>query len=85
MRWLLALTILLVGCTPAEIQQTKDTARTVNDAARIACEAAFGEDLPQGLTVEDLCRAREDIDPFVRAILGAKQTVGAAHGVAVEE
>lgn len=82
---LIALTTILAGCSPAEIQTTKNTVKTVNDAARLACETAFGEELPQGLTVEDLCRAQEDIQPFVDAILGAKAQVGKAHGVAVEE
>jgi hypothetical protein len=76
----------LVSCSPAAITTTKDTARTVNDAARIACEVAFGaEELPQGLTIEDLCEAQEDLQPFIDAILGAKQTVGTKHGVAAEE
>jgi hypothetical protein len=71
---LVVATLLCVGaCSAAQTQ----TIRTVNDAAKIACEAAFGEDLPQGLSLEDVCTAREDLEPFIKAILGAKRTVGA--------
>lgn len=80
-----ALALFVSACTPAEITTARQTAKTVNDAARIACETAFGEsgqELPQGITVEDLCEAQEDLQPFIDAILGAKAKVGAAHGVA---
>jgi hypothetical protein len=71
----------LAGCA-----QAKPIARTVNDAARIACEVAFGEEaLPQGVTLEDLCAAQEDLQPFIRNILAAKQVVGAAHGLKPQE
>jgi hypothetical protein len=78
---LLAAAALVAACTPAE----RGAARTVNDVARVACEAAFGEELPQGLTVEDLCRAQEDLQPFIDAILGARQTVGERHGAKAPE
>lgn len=56
--------------------EVKPIARTVNDAARIACETAFGEEeLPQGVTPEQLCDAHENLQPFIRSILAAKQTV----------
>jgi hypothetical protein len=33
------------------------------------------------LSVKDLCKTHEDLQPFIRSILAAKQQVGAAHGV----
>jgi hypothetical protein len=77
---MMAAAIFCLGaCSATQVQQAKDATRTVNDAAKIACEAAFGEDLPQGLSLEDVCTAREDLEPFIDAILGAKRTVGAQH------
>lgn len=65
---------------------TKPVARTLNDAARVACEVAFGEEeLPQGMTPEQMCDAHEDLQPFIRQILAAKNTVGAAHGLKMPE
>jgi len=73
---LVALAIaVLAGCNPTA---RRTVVRSVNDAARAACEAAFGEhpeDLPQGVTIEDICKAHEDVYPFVKAIVGAKQEV----------
>ena len=61
-------------------------AKTTLDVARIACDQAFGEDeLPQGLTLEDICRTQEDLQPYIRRLLAAKQAVGAAHGITPPE
>ena len=62
--------------------EVKPVARTVNDVARQACEVAFGaQELPQGISVKDLCDKQEDLQPFINSILAAQQQVGAAHGV----
>lgn len=76
------LAIVTVALVALACSSTKPVARTINDAARIACETAFGEEeLPQGVTVEQLCEAHEDLQPFIRQILAAKKAVGAAHGM----
>jgi hypothetical protein len=73
---------LLALVSVAACAEAKPVARTVNDVARQACEVAFSEqELPQGLSVKDLCKTHEDLQPFIRSILAAKQQVGAAHGV----
>lgn len=67
------------GVSCAEV---KPVARTVNDIARDACEVAFSEqELPQGVSVKDLCKTHKDLQPFIDSILAAKQQVGASHGV----
>lgn len=51
----------------------KPAARTVNDAAKIACETMLSRDAElQGISVEELCAAREVLDPFVRQLLAAQ-------------
>lgn len=78
---LLTVVTVLAACAEA-----KPILRTVDDAARVACEAAFGtEQLPQGLTVKDLCEAHADLEPFIKSILSAKQAVGAVHGMKPKE
>lgn len=70
----------VVACTT----QGKVIAKTVNEAARVACEAAFGkEQLPAGITLEELCKDQERLQPFIDAILGARNTV--AEGFKREE
>lgn len=74
--------IVLSSCSPAHMQTAKTVAKTVNDAARIACEVAFGEEeLPQGLTVKDVCDTHEDLQPFIDSILAAKAEAGVMHGM----
>ena len=72
---IIALLFMTSGCWT-------QTAKTAIDVARIACEQAFGADeLPQGMTLEDVCEAQEDLQPYLRHLLAAKQAVGAAHGI----
>jgi hypothetical protein len=66
------LALIFAGCAAF-----KQTARTINDAARIACEVAFGEELPQGVSVKDFCAVHENLHPFVDQILAAKAGVKA--------
>jgi hypothetical protein len=57
----------------------KPVARTVNDVARVACETMFGqEELPQGLTLRDVCTAQKNLQPFIDSILSAKAQVDSA-------
>lgn len=77
---LLLTATLTFGCAEA-----KPVARTVNDVARLACETSFtSQKLPDGLTVEDLCKQYQNLQPFITSILSASKTVGAANGMTVE-
>lgn len=77
----LILVLALVGPMTVSCAAFKPVARTVNDAARIACKAAFGqEDLPQGVSVRDFCDAHENLQPFIDQILAAKQGIKAGMG-----
>ncbi len=70
---LATLTFVIGGCA-----FFKPAARTVNDVARIACETTFGEEeLPQGMSLEDFCKAHENLQPFIDQILAAKAGVKA--------
>lgn len=63
----------LVACAAV-----KPVARTINDAASIACEVAFGEEeLPQGMSLKEFCDIHENVQPFVDQILAAKAGVKA--------
>lgn len=69
----LTLCVALSGCA-----FLKTSARTVSDAAHIACEVAFGADeMPAGVSLEDFCRAEENLKPFIDNILSAKMGVQA--------
>ena len=77
-----ASTLLLFSTTLFACAEVKPVTRTVNDVARVACETAFGaEQLPQGVSLEDFCKQHENLQPFIRSILAAQQTVGAANGM----
>lgn len=74
----IALTLALIACATV-----KSVARTINDAADIACEI-FGADHPdalQGLTPQQWCDVKSNIDPFLDEILAAQQRAGATLGV----
>jgi len=65
----------LVGCLGANCNG-RVIAKSVNEAARAACESAFGEEPPpDGITVEEICQEHERLKPFIDAILGARQEV----------
>lgn len=70
------LAVAAVGCATI-----KPFARDVNDAARIACEVAFGEERHElGLSradVKKLCQEHDRIAPFIDAIFSARQEVAA--------
>lgn len=70
--------IILFGLIASGCAQAKPVARTVNDVARLACEVTFGaEPLPAGMTLEDVCEAHENLQPFVDQILAAQAGVKA--------
>lgn len=78
----LAIVAMLTACTT----QQKAVARTLNDAATIACHTALGEEAEkQGLKVEDLCAAKEVLQPFLDAILSAQKQAAPAAGLAPAE
>lgn len=69
------LILMSVVCVVAACASVKPVARTINDAARIACETAFGDDgaeLPQGMTPKEACSYHEVLKPFLDSILAAK-------------
>lgn len=72
--------LVALGCATV-----KPFARDVNDAARIACEVAFGEQRHDlGLSradVKKLCQEHERIAPFIDAIFSARQEAVAAGAV----
>jgi len=69
---LIAFALLIPSCA-----MFKTVGRSVNDAARYACEAAFGEQQQElGLSKDDikkLCKEHERIAPFIDAILSAQR------------
>lgn len=71
----LSVALLLSSCS-----NWKPAARTVNDVARDLCSMFFAES--QGISIEQAaetaCKTREQLDPWLREILAAKQTAGAA-------
>ncbi len=70
------LALLLGGCA-----DVKPIARTINDAARVACDAAFGKQPPpQEVSVEEVCEHHERLQPFIDGILAARREVGAGIG-----
>lgn len=58
----------------------KPAARTVNDVARDLCSMFFAES--QSISIEQAaevaCKTRDQLDPWLREVLAAKQTAGAA-------
>ena len=75
---LLAVQLTATACGLASV---KKIANTVNDAAEIAC-GVFAD--THGLTVEDICNTKEDLQPYIDAILSADRVAGAMHGVSME-
>ena len=75
------LATLLVG-TACGLASVKNIAKTVDDAAEIAC-GVFAD--THGLTVEDICNTKEDLQPYIDAILSADRVAGAMHGVSMED
>lgn len=74
---LILLGLLVATCCLA-CASAKPVARTVNDVAQMACEVTFGqEELPAGITLEELCTAHENLQPFIDQILAAKNGVKA--------
>lgn len=54
----------------------KPVVRTMNDIAEDLCHTTFAahpESMPAGISVEDLCHARDVIDPFLRQVLAAQR------------
>lgn len=72
---------LTVGCA-----SLRPTVKNVEEAAKVACETSFRDViLPEGVRIDDLCSTYEDLQPFIRNILAARQAVGATHGVSLKE
>lgn len=75
---LVAVAVLVSACATV-----KHVARTINDAADIACElfAADHPDALQSLTPEQWCDIHEHLDPFIEEILQAQREAGAKLGI----
>lgn len=74
----LVLIAVLFGFLAPACAAFRPTARTVNDAARFACETMLGaEAQQQGISVQDLCAVQEVLDPFIRQILAAQASARA--------
>ena len=61
----------------------KDAARTANDAARVVCELWATDNHVEArlkLTPADFCAVHDNLQPFLDAVLAAKQTAGAEVG-----
>lgn len=56
----------------------KPVARTVTDLASVVCEglAAENQEQLQGLSPADWCAIQRNLDPFIDAVLAAKQKAG---------
>jgi hypothetical protein len=72
--------LMLAGLLLGSCANWKPAARTVNDLARDLCSLFFAES--QGISVEQAaetaCNTRDQLDPWLREILAAKQAAGAA-------
>jgi hypothetical protein len=77
--YLILLCLCLGGCAAF-----KQTAKTVNDAAAILCQGAFGveeEAARRGVSVEELCRMHDVLKPFVDEALKAQHAAAEKAGV----
>jgi hypothetical protein len=77
--YLLLLCLCLAGCAAV-----KPYARTVNEAARILCETAFGIDeeaAKRGLSVKELCAMHDVVKPFLDEALKAQRAGAQRAGV----
>lgn len=77
--YLMLLCMALGGCAAV-----KPYARTVNDAAAILCEGAFGvaeEAERRGMSVEELCSMHEVLKPFIDEALKAQRAGAERAGV----
>jgi hypothetical protein len=75
----LCLCLCLGGCAAF-----KQTARTVNDAASILCQGAFGIDeeaARRGISVEELCKIKDVLNPFIEEALKAQRAGAVKAGV----
>jgi hypothetical protein len=72
--------LLVFGFVVAQLgcAAIKPVARTVADLASMVCEglAAENRDQLQGLSPEDWCSIQRNLDPFLDAVLAAKQKAG---------
>lgn len=76
-------TAIAAALAIAACATVKHVARTINDAADIACEL-FAADHPealQSLTPEQWCDIHEHLDPFIEEILQAQREAGAKLGI----
>jgi hypothetical protein len=72
--------LTLAGLLLGSCANWKPAARTANDLARDLCSLFFAES--QGISIEQAaetaCKTRDQLDPWLREILAAKQSAGAA-------
>jgi hypothetical protein len=79
--------LVLAALTPIFLASScvaaKPVVKTVNDAAALACQAYFGE--KQGISFEEaareFCVTREELAPFLDAILAAGPVAAQRAGV----
>lgn len=77
----LALASVYVACTPGEKTAAKTALDVAGDACRFEFSAAPAE-LPPGVTLEDFCKAEENLQPFVDNLLGAREALARKLGTA---
>lgn len=72
--------LLVVGFVVAQVAcaAIKPVVRTLADVASLACEelAAQNVDQLKGLSAKDWCAIERNLEPFVDALLAAKQQSG---------
>lgn len=72
--------LLVIGFVVAQIgcAAFKPVARTVADLASVVCEGLAAENQAQlqGLSPEDWCAIQRNLDPFIDAVLAARQKAG---------
>jgi hypothetical protein len=77
--YIMLLCLCLGGCAAL-----KQTAKTVNDAATVLCETAFGveeEAARRGISVEEMCRLHDVLKPFVDEALKAQHAASEKAGI----
>ena len=71
------LALLLIFVTVAIACFAKPAARTANDIARQACSTfAEARERQLGISAEQWCRLRDNLDPFLQVILSAERKAG---------
>lgn len=80
-RMAIVLVLLVTGCAA-----TKAVVRSVNDIARQLCELTAAESGDKlGMTPEEWCAVRENLDPFIREVTSAQSAASEKSGLTPSE